>query len=84
MVQTTPTEPAALARRPDTAGPLAVATPTTRRLADASISLNTRRAYLGAAGAPGRLAGDRPAHRRRPAERGRARRDSRHRRPSPH
>ena len=48
MVQTTPTEPAALARRPDTAGPLAVATPTTRRLADASISLNTRRAYLGA------------------------------------
>ena len=48
MVQTTPTEPTALARRPDTAGPLAVATPTTRRLADASISLNTRRAYLGA------------------------------------
>ena len=48
MLQTTPTEPAALARRPDTAGPLAVATPTTRRLADASISLNTRRAYLGA------------------------------------
>ena len=48
MVQTTPTAPAALARRPDTAGPLAVATPTTRRLADASISLNTRRAYLGA------------------------------------
>ena len=36
------------ARRPDTAGPLAVATPTTRRLADASISRNTRRAYLGA------------------------------------
>ena len=35
-------------RRPDPAGPLAVATPTTRRLADASISLNTRRAYLGA------------------------------------
>ena len=29
-------------------GPLAVATPTTRRLADASISINTRRAYLGA------------------------------------
>ena len=29
-------------------GPLAVATPTTRRLADASISRNTRRAYLGA------------------------------------
>ena len=48
MLQTTPTDPAALARRPDTAGPLAVATPTTRRLADASISLNTRRAYLGA------------------------------------
>ena len=48
MVQTTPPDPAALARRPDTAGPLAVATPTTRRLADASISLNTRRAYLGA------------------------------------
>ena len=39
---------AALARRPDTAGPLAVATPTTRKLADASISVNTRRAYLGA------------------------------------
>ena len=36
------------ARRPDTAGPLAVATPTTRRLADASLSRNTRRAYLGA------------------------------------
>ena len=35
-------------RRPDTAGPLAVATPTTRRLADASISRNTRRAYAGA------------------------------------
>ena len=48
IVQTTPTDPAALARRPDTAGPLAVATPTTRRLADASISVNTRRAYLGA------------------------------------
>ena len=48
IVQTTPTDPAALARRPDTAGPLAVATPTTRKLADASISVNTRRAYLGA------------------------------------
>ena len=48
MVQTTPTDPAALARRPDTPGPLAVATPTTRKLADASISVNTRRAYLGA------------------------------------
>ena len=48
MLQTTQTEQTALARRPDTAGPLAVATPTTRRLADASISLNTRRAYLGA------------------------------------
>ena len=35
-------------RRPDPAGPLAVATPTTRRLADASLSVNTRRAYLGA------------------------------------
>ena len=42
------TKPAALARRPDTPGPLAVATPTTRRLADASISRNTRRAYAGA------------------------------------
>ena len=39
-------------RRPDPVGPLAVATPTTRKLADASISLNTRRAYLGA---PARL-----------------------------
>ena len=29
-------------------GPLAVATPTTRKLADASLSRNTRRAYLGA------------------------------------
>ena len=29
-------------------GPLAVATPTTRKLADASISVNTRRAYAGA------------------------------------
>ena len=48
MLHTTPTDPAALARRPDTAGPLAVATPTTRKLADASISVNTRRAYLGA------------------------------------
>ena len=34
--------------RPDPPGPLAVATPTTRKLADASISVNTRRAYLGA------------------------------------
>ena len=48
MIQTTPTAPTALARRPDPAGPLAVATPTTRKLADASISVNTRRAYLGA------------------------------------
>ena len=48
MLQTTPTDPAALARRPDTAGPLAVATPTTRKLADASLSVNTRRAYAGA------------------------------------
>ena len=48
MLQTTPPNPAALARRPDPAGPLAVATPTTRKLADASISRNTRRAYLGA------------------------------------
>ena len=48
MLQTTPTDPGALARRPDTAGPLAVATPTTRRLADASISVNTRRSYAGA------------------------------------
>ena len=47
-MQTTPTTPAALARRPDTVGPLAVATPTTRKLADASISVNTRRAYAGA------------------------------------
>ena len=45
MLQTTP---AALARRPDPAGPLAVATPTTRKLADASLSVNTRRAYAGA------------------------------------
>ena len=48
MLHTTPPDPAALARRPDPAGPLAVATPTTRKLADASISLNTRRAYAGA------------------------------------
>ena len=48
MLQTTPANPAALARRPDTAGPLAVATPTTRKLADASLSVNTRRAYAGA------------------------------------
>ena len=48
MLQTTPTTPAALARRPDPAGPLAVATPTTRKLADASLSVNTRRAYAGA------------------------------------
>ena len=48
MLQTTTPDPAALARRPDTPGPLAVATPTTRKLADASLSVNTRRAYLGA------------------------------------
>ena len=48
LLQTTPTDPGALARRPDTAGPLAVARPTTRRLADASLSVNTRRAYAGA------------------------------------
>ena len=48
MLQTTPTDPAALASGPDTPGPLAVATPTTRKLADASISVNTRRAYAGA------------------------------------
>ena len=48
MLQTTQTEPTAIARRPDTEGPLAVATPTTRKLADASISVNTRRAYAGA------------------------------------
>ena len=48
MLHTTPTEPTAIARRHDTPGPLAVATPTTRKLADASISVNTRRAYLGA------------------------------------
>ena len=48
MLQTTPPDPAAIARRPDPAGPLAVATPTTRKLADASISVNTRRAYAGA------------------------------------
>ena len=47
-MQTTPPDPAALARRPDPAVPLAVATPTTRRLADASLSRNTRRAYAGA------------------------------------
>ena len=48
MLHTTPPAPAALARRPDPAGPLAVATPTTRKLADASLSVNTRRAYAGA------------------------------------
>ena len=48
MLQTTPPNPAALAQRPDPAGPLAVATPTTRKLADASLSVNTRRAYAGA------------------------------------
>ena len=49
MLQTTPpTDPTAMARRPDSAGPLAVATPTMRQLADASLSPNTRRAYLGA------------------------------------
>ena len=48
MLQTPTTKPAALARRPDTPGPLAVATPTTRKLADASLSVNTRRAYAGA------------------------------------
>ena len=48
MLQTTQTDPTAIARRPDTAGPLAVATPTTRKLADASISRNSRLAYAGA------------------------------------
>ena len=48
MLHTPPSTPATRARRPDTPGPLAVATPTTRRLADASLSRNTRRAYLGA------------------------------------
>ena len=49
MLQTTPpTEPTEMARRPAVSGPLAVATPTTRKLADASLSVNTRRAYLGA------------------------------------
>ena len=48
MLQTTPLDLAALAQRPDPAGPLAVATPTTRKLADASLSVNTRRAYAGA------------------------------------
>ena len=48
MLHTTPPTPAALVRRPDTPGPLAVATPTTRKLADASLSVNTRRAYAGA------------------------------------
>ena len=43
-----PPTPAALAHRPDPAGPLADATPTTRQLADASLSVNTRRAYAGA------------------------------------
>ena len=42
---TTPPDPAALAQLPDTAGPLAVATPTTRRLAAHSLSANTRAAY---------------------------------------
>ena len=48
MLQTTQTEPTAIARRPDTAGPPAVATPTTRKLADASIARNTQLAYAGA------------------------------------
>ena len=48
MLHTTPDEQTAIARRQDTAGSLAVATPTTRKLAEASISVNTRRAYLGA------------------------------------
>ena len=61
MLQTTPPDPAALARRPDPPWrPLAVATPTTRKLADASISVNTRRAYAGALAALGRLARGRP------------------------
>ena len=48
MLQTTQAEQTVIASRPDTAGRLAVATPTTRRLADASISRNTRGAYAGA------------------------------------
>ena len=65
MLHTTPAEPTAIARRPDTPGPLAVATPTTRKLADASISVNTRRAYLGALARVDAWRGGRPAHRRR-------------------
>ena len=60
MLQTTQTEPTAIARRPDTAGPLAVATSTTRKLADASISVNTRLAYLGALARLDAWRGDRP------------------------
>ena len=48
MLHTTPDEQTAIARRHDTAGPLAVATPTIRKLAEASISVNTTSAYLGA------------------------------------
>ena len=48
MRQTTQADPTAIASRPDTAGPLAVATPTTRKLADASIARNTQLAYAGA------------------------------------
>ena len=48
MLHTTPDEQTAIARRQDTAGPLDVATPTTRKLAEASISVNTTSAYLGA------------------------------------
>ena len=48
MLQTTQTEQTAIASRSDTAGPLAVATPITRQLAEASISVNTQRAYAGA------------------------------------
>ena len=43
MLQTTPANPAALARRPDPVGPLAVATPTTRKLADASMAREYQR-----------------------------------------
>ena len=60
MLQTTPTDPAALARRPDPAGPLAVATPTTRKLARRLYQRQHPPGLPRRAAALGRLAGDRP------------------------
>ena len=65
MLHTTQNEQTAIARRQDTAGPLAVATPTTRKLAEASISRQHPPRLPRRPHARRRMAGGRPAYRRR-------------------